>query len=130
MQTTFDLLFAAPIPVGHRVELIWRGEPTAEYKGILGKPTIGSGPADRSKPTVRDLDTGIIYGPLDHYLTQTVKHRNHVRPIEAEPNAALEPAGHFIGRVLACRVLSQHCSSSSADGVQVIQTVLVVQQDA
>lgn len=120
----YELLFAAPIPVGHRVELIWHREP-AEKAFFSSKRSFG--PAIPSKPVVRDLDTGIVYGPLDHFMTKTSGYStDEVRPLSEEVVGGLPVAGALTGRVVTCRVLSQQ---GYQQGVSVIQTTLGIEPD-
>jgi hypothetical protein len=123
---TFELLFVAPIPVGHRVELVWHGEPEPGW--ISSNIKKGSAPIP-SKPVLRDLDTGIIYGPLDHFLEQRTGYKiSDVRPVEPRPLEQLGVHASVRGRVVECRVLTEQGIGTSSS-VQIIQTSLTIEEE-
>jgi hypothetical protein len=91
------LHYAAPIPIGHRVELHF-------YERDLGFFSVGYR-EQRDVPLVLDVETGIEYAP-----TWLFKHD----PLEmmedatraVEPSLAVQPTRSFAGRVIACRVVT------------------------
>ena len=56
-----DILFAAPIPRGHQVEVTWYAKMVT---GLLSGKRLQEFPYH---PVVRDLDTGIVYGSFDFF---------------------------------------------------------------
>ena len=53
---TFEILFAVPVPVGHRVELRWYEAPTGGFFGNKAE-------VRPHEPQVIDLDTGVTHAP-------------------------------------------------------------------
>ncbi len=88
----FRLDFLAPIPLGHRVQVIRVQRWTT--------PLFG-GPAqweDTANPVVVDVDTGIVYS--DTYLAKDLL----PNPVAFQPNSGLQAAGVTDGRVTGCIV--------------------------
>lgn len=91
------VLYAAPIPVGHRVELRWY---TQVSSGLFGgnKET-----AREFEPVVIDLETGIEYASDHAYTGGGVKRPDE--PVELSPVVTAEPSAVLRGTVRACRVI-------------------------
>lgn len=96
MREHHVVLYLAPIPVGHRVELHYHRVTQA---GLLGSRTR-DWPYD---PRIVDLDTGVEYASDRVYLADDMR-----RPYEPA-RVADQPAGEVVrvvrGRVVACRVI-------------------------
>ncbi|KAB2886337.1 MAG: hypothetical protein F9K40_22125 [Kofleriaceae bacterium] len=91
------VLYAAPIPVGHRVELRWY---TQVSSGLFG----GSKETARElEPVIVDLDTGIEFASDHAYTGGGVKRPDE--PVEISPVVTGEPSSVLRGTVRACRVI-------------------------
>jgi hypothetical protein len=91
------MVYAAPIPVGHRVEL---RRYVYEWKGLFG-----SGREDRPyEPIVYDLDTGIEYAS-DHAYECTTSIKAPDQPVALAPAPRGQVVAVLRGVVRACRVL-------------------------
>jgi hypothetical protein len=116
---TYTLQHVAPIPVGHRVELQFFEE--AGSGGLFKK-----GEANLHEPMVRDLDTGVIYASHWHFVDRaSITQTSYFTKVNAYPPAplpALKPAGRVLGRVLACRVITE-CMGSQIFKVQTTLTI-------
>ncbi len=99
---TYQLLFAAPIPVGHRVELRWYEH---EVVGLLSGRRFER---DAYRPLVKDLDTGISYGDFDLFHHGSVLSLSQDQPtsLTDEPHPKHRLADSVVGRVVSCRVAS------------------------
>lgn len=90
--------YAAPIPVGHRVEVRWYARVSAGLFGGRDEETA------EHQPIVVDLDTGIEYAS-DHAYEQDGGGKRFSEPIRL----AGEPSGEIVekvtGTVKACRVI-------------------------
>jgi hypothetical protein len=91
-------VYAAPIPVGHRVEIRWIRRTS---KGLFGGVSAEERAAE---PIVRDLDTGIEWvSDHAHVLESGVKHPDQPVALSNEP---VGETSHFLrGVVRACRVV-------------------------
>lgn len=101
MLETVIVEFVAPIPVGHRVQVVrvqhWSTP-------LFGGPGSWQ---DASDPIVIDVDTGIIYG-------STIMCRHLVpSPLSFQPNAGYHIARVMEGRVGTCVVSSYGGDQSS-----------------
>ena len=111
MQTVLRLPFLAPVPVGHRVQVVRASH--------WGAPLFGGQASwvDLPDPVVVDLETGVIYAPW--------RFHQHVvpAPLGFAPNSGYRIAGSTEGRVASCVV--------SAEGGEraVLATVLTVESD-
>jgi hypothetical protein len=114
------VIYAAPIPVGHRVDIRWYRRVSS---GLLG----GTKEERRDpEPVIVDLDTGIEYAS-DFALRSPdggVKYPD--RPIEVldAPDKDAQLFARLLGRVMACRVVHVR-GFSDLD----VQTHLVVEAD-
>lgn len=91
------VLYAAPIPVGHRVEVRWYTQVSSTLFG-------GSKETDReSEPVIVDLDTGIEFASDHAYTGGGVKRPDE--PIELSEVVTAEPSSLLRGVVRACRVI-------------------------
>lgn len=111
---TLTLLFAAPIPVGHRVEVRWYAVTTA---GLFSR----SHQERAHEPVVTDLDTGVEY--LSDFVLQGpgIKHAN--QPVALDPARRIgEEVRVLRGRVRGCRVVTVRAFSEID-----LQTYLVVE---
>lgn len=92
-NTRIDFKGAAPIPVGHLVE-VW-----------LLRTDEGMLSTDNTGPVVRHVETGIVYGPWWAYAKESAV-------IEDAPPAQLVLrsdaiiTAHFKARVVHCRIVS------------------------
>jgi hypothetical protein len=111
MQTVLRLPFLAPVPVGHRVQVVR----ASHWGGALfgGEPSW----VDVPDPVVVDLETGVIYAPW--------RFHQHVvpAPFGFAPNSGYRIASTGEGRVASCLV--------SAEGGErsILATVLTVESD-
>jgi hypothetical protein len=112
---TLEILYAAPVPVGHRVELRWYEAPIGGFFGnkLEVRP---------HEPRLVDLDTGVTYAPGWMYAET-----EGVRPLKAQALLAEMRPGLREGRVLvgvvrACRVTT----FNGGDGAALVQTSLTV----
>ena len=115
-KQTVTVPYIAAIPVGHRIELHYFNE----EKGVIKKRKV----LNSYLPLIRDLDSGVEYGHMDHYLKvralSAVPLPPHDYPLS--PRSDLEWADIVTARVVSCRVLTEAWS----DEYQA-QTTLVVE---
>ena len=99
---TYQLLFSAPIPVGHGVELRWYER---EVVGILSGRRFER---DDCRPLVKDLDTGITYGDFALFQHGSVLSfsQDHPTSLTDEPHPRHRLADRVVGRVVSCRIAS------------------------
>lgn len=92
-NTRIDFKGAAPIPVGHRVE-VWLLQADA---GVISSGNIG--------PVVRHVETGVVYGPWWAYEKES-SFVEHAPPtaLDLRPDAVI--TAHFKARVVYCRIVS------------------------
>ncbi|MDO8185356.1 hypothetical protein Q5424_06735 [Conexibacter sp. JD483] len=98
MSVTVPLAYPAPIPLGHRVELTW----LVKLGGLRGnKPS-----SQPFEPHLRDLDSGIAYGPEWQFGSYGMFRSDRVNAYSQEPRPDLEVERTLRGRVVACTVVS------------------------
>jgi hypothetical protein len=112
MDRTFIALVAAPVPVGHRVEVRVLVEKVGAFRRT-----------EKEHIVVTDLDTGVVYGPMDAFEPISGI-RVEPRPLPLTPRSDLAEASRTVGRVLACQVATMGFSELW------LQTTLVVAEDA
>ncbi|SFE09344.1 hypothetical protein SAMN02745121_02996 [Nannocystis exedens] len=114
----FVVLFQAPVPVGHRVELVWYEIVTA---GMFGQ----SRKARPHEPVVTDLDTGVVY--VSDRVLETAGAKLPHEPFEVSdrPPGYAEVARRVRGIVRGCRVITIR-SFSDID----VQTELTIVPEA
>lgn len=120
-MTTLDLLLFAPVPVGHRVRITWF---TLEQKTVFSTRSV-----ERAHhPQVEDLDTGIVYAPLELFDRVSAARRATVD----EPTATTAEVGphattsrELTGTVKACRVGTHHYGTGS-ERLFKVQTTLTI----
>ena len=92
---SYTLAFAAAVPVGHRVELLFYAE---------------GDEVNAHEPLLRDLDTGVVYATGWHYEARSAaRAESRFGEVKRYPEAlrtGLVEAGRAVGRVLSCRVLT------------------------
>lgn len=98
---TIQVLYSAPIPVGHRVEVDF-------FKHSPGGPSAAEFTVLVDKPIITDVDTGVVYAALSHY-----DHAGELRawlqtpfPERLEPQQDVYFADRLTGTVTACRVIT------------------------
>ncbi len=95
---TSTVVYSAPIPVGHRVEVTWYGESSCKLFGG-SKTTVRE-----YEPIIRDLDTGVEYASDFVYGTGSSKKPD--TPLEVSAEVQAEEIESVRGRVVACRVVT------------------------
>jgi hypothetical protein len=105
------LNYAAPIPVGHTVEITEFADPSVGKRG----PSIHS---PQLHPAVQDLDTGIRY--LNHVHVSTAG--NGGTPFRANPYPLTPMSGLQVARVSRATVVA--CTLVWVEGITAQQTVL------
>jgi hypothetical protein len=115
-----ELLYPAPIPLGHRVEVTWYRRPELDF---WGTESPSSGRKVPGEPALRDLDTGVLYGP-DWIFAERIAPPSSIapRPMALEAREGLVVAEQVTGRVRYCRVAYQH-------GEWPLQTTLLVEPE-
>lgn len=112
------VVYVAPIPVGHRVRVVWHqlNEP-----GIAGQVRTDERP---HQPMIEDLDTGVTY--WTDWPVGTDRRRSHEEPfdIRFDLRDGLEVERVLEGTVRACRVVTVR-GYADLD----VQTHLVVEPD-
>lgn len=104
MAHTIVVLYAAPIPVGHRVTVCWFAK-----SGFFGKKKRDH------EPVIVDLDTGIEYvSDFTHDGSDGIKEPH--QPIGIAETSTLTAERELTGRVTRCRVV--HVRSFSELDVQ------------
>lgn len=98
VPAVFVVHHAAPIPIGHRVELQFFERDTGffsvEYSEQLDMPLI------------RDLDTGIEYAPEWLFKTGARDHLGVSSSQALEMSPSVRPTRALSGTVVACRVVT------------------------
>lgn len=91
------VLYAVPIPVGHRVEVRWYTQ--------ISSPLFGGSreTARHHEPVIVDLETGIEYASDHAYTGGEVKRPDE--PVELSPVLTGESSRVLRGTVRACRVM-------------------------
>jgi len=91
------VLYAVPIPVGHRVEIRWY---TQVSDSLFGKPKK----TERDfEPVIVDLETGIEFASDHAYTGGGVKRSNE--PVDISSVVTGEPGHVLRGTVRSCRVM-------------------------
>ena len=103
-------LFAAPIPVGHRVECTWF---TEQVQGLLSGAQMVTW---EYEPMVKDLVTGIEYSSHRAFESGGMKMRRQPLAISDHANPAIRTAHQLRGVVRRCRVIS--CTGFEHDPIQ------------
>jgi hypothetical protein len=95
MYDALDVPFIAPIPVGHRVQIIRASR--------WESPLFGGEPSWRpvSDPILVDRDTGIIYAE------STMAERLVLEPLAFKPNVGLQISTLTEAKVTACLVTTE-----------------------
>src|SRR5262245_29851142 len=91
------VLYAVPIPVGHRVEVRWYTQVSSKLFG--GKQET----AREFEPVIVDLDSGIEYASDHAYTSGGMKRPDE--PVELSSVVTAEPSSVLRGTVRACRVI-------------------------
>lgn len=91
------VLYAAPIPVGHRVEIRWYVQVSSRLFGG-DKET----PRD-AEPVIVDLDTGIEFASDHAYTSGGMKRPDE--PVDLSTTPTGEPSTILRGTVRTCRVI-------------------------
>ena len=107
------VLYAVPIPVGHRVEVRWYAQVSSRLFG-------GTAETPREhEPQIVDLDTGIEYASDHAYAGGEGKRPD--TPLELAPTITAAPGRVLRGVVRACRVI--HVRRFSELDVQTYLTI-------
>lgn len=109
MSISLSLRYLAPIPIGHRVQVVY-----AQY---WSTPLFGGEPhwENAAQPILLDLETGIVYcGP-------EMQPRLVPSPLGFLPNSGHQVSRIMEGRVVSCMVASDGGDTSS------IHTALAVE---
>ncbi|WAS96216.1 hypothetical protein [Nannocystis punicea] len=95
----FVVIFQAPVPVGHRVELVWY---EIEVSGLFG----ASRKPRPHEPVVTDLDTGVVY--VSDRVLETPGMKAPDEPLAVSDGLArvAKPVRRVRGIVRACRVVT------------------------
>ena len=100
-ERMFTVPYVAPIPVGHRVEVLFFIKTGGVFKK---KETL-----EEKHPLIRDLDSGIEYGSYWHYkkmiAMSEAAYTPEEYPLPLRPE--LEVGRKIIGMVTHCRVLTE-----------------------
>ena len=110
----YVVIFQAPIPVGHRVELVWYEIVVA---GLFGK----SRNERPHEPVITDLDTGIVYVSDRLFVTAGMKRPKEPLEVSEQLDAGAKEVRRVRGVVRGCRVVTIR-SFSDAD----LQTELTI----
>lgn len=115
---TFTLVHAAPVPVGHRVEIGLIKQTAGVFKKVEK--------LNLSEVVLRDLDSGIEFASEWHYQksmgVSTNAHDPQTYPQELRSD--LEMGETITGKVLQCRVITVMAGS-----IWRVQTTITVQPD-
>ncbi len=90
----------APVPVGHRVEVVWYEEVS---RGLAGQERVDDRP---HQPLIRDLDTGVEY--VTDWTLGTSRRRRPDAPYETGegPRADLRVQRRVTGVVRRCQLVT------------------------
>jgi hypothetical protein len=113
----FLMDYAAPIPVGHRVEIVVFRSNRGLFKGKNKEP-------DMCHPWCRDLETGIEYGAHWHYQDAASLRFGSGNKYPPKRIQELEVFRKSVGKVVACRILTERASENWQ-----MQTRLVITPD-
>jgi hypothetical protein len=109
---SLELIFAAPVPVGHRIEILVFEE---VQEGLFTKKKV-------TYLQVQDLETEIVYGPLDLYWSGIGIRFGERIALRSGPREELSLVETITGRVTSCRLVTIQLGDSFQ-----IQTTLVVE---
>jgi hypothetical protein len=93
------VVYAAPIPVGHRVDIRWY---TRTSTGLLGGK---SEKMREHEPVITDLDTGIEYTSDHAHEVDGLTVKSPDQPVAIAPQPTGQPFRRLLGHVRACRVV-------------------------
>ncbi len=92
-----ELVFAAPVPVGHRVELTWWAE------ADKGRLLTRAGKRMPFVPELTDLDTGVVWVAAWTHASASGRRSHEV--LELGPRRGdVTVVGRLVGRVRACSI--------------------------
>ncbi len=112
----YVLHHAAPIPIGHRVELHFYARDTGLFShDFREQPDM---------PVIRDLETGIEYAPEWLFERGATSQLGQVSARALELSPLVRPTRTITGRVVACRVVT---GMSGADWT--VFTYLTLRED-
>ncbi|MCB9694813.1 MAG: hypothetical protein H6736_23625 [Alphaproteobacteria bacterium] len=95
------VMYVAPIPVGHRVRVVWHEE---VQRGLVpGQERTDDRP---HQPVLEDLDTGVIYASDWAFGAGRRKRPDQPYDVGQRPMADFRVAREITGRVAACRVIT------------------------
>ena len=97
---TIVCLYAAPIPVGHRIDCQWF---SIAVDGIFSGAQMYPYPHE---PLLRDLDTGIEYSSEKGFERNSAKMPDHPIELTDRALAGAQITHRIIGRVTRCRVVT------------------------
>ena len=103
-------IYPAPIPVGHRVEVLWF---TEEVEGIFSGSKTHVYDAE---PYIKDLDTGIEYASHRAFVHGGMKMSHQPLEVGEQANPSLRVSHRIVGVVRRCRVIT--CVAFSGDPLQ------------
>ena len=103
-------VYAAPIPVGHRVEILWFAQ---EVTGIFSGPKTH---VYEAEPFIKDLDTGIEYSSHRAFEHGLMKVSHKPLEVSDRPNPALRVSHRIVGVVRRCRIVT--CIAFDGDPIQ------------
>lgn len=93
------VIFQAPVPVGHRVELVWYD--------VVVDGLFGTSRRERPhEPVITDLDTGIVYVSDRLFVTPGVKRAKEPIEVSEELNKDAKEVKRVRGVVRRCRVIT------------------------
>jgi hypothetical protein len=107
---TVQVLYSAPIPVGHRVEVQFFRE-SEEGAGAGEQQLL------LETPIITDLDTGVVYASIAHY-DRGGRLRQWLQtpfPERLEPYPHVFFGERLIGLVVACRVITDARAPGALD---------------
>lgn len=117
---SFEIFYSAPIPVGHRVEMVWY---RTCRQGLLSGTKWES---HQFEPVIRDVDTGIVHGPADAFwaagTNPTVLNPESPLALQLDVHQNTQIEYSLSGTVIACRIATYGSRSDA-----VVQTTLVVE---
>lgn len=103
-------LYAAPIPVGHRVECRWLSE---EVSGIFSGANVVTW---NHEPILKDLDTGVEYSSHRAWQRAGYKVSHEPLGISDQPSPEVKVTHMLAGIVRRCRVIT--CAGYEGQPIQ------------